>query len=87
MLEFDMRHRFGGCSQSLVEEERKTSNNLDLATAMDMAELDLQLTNKRLRVLVLYGSLRRIDPVFSCIVAKNEWPILLADISAIFTWT
>ncbi|KAJ5679382.1 hypothetical protein N7462_007626 [Penicillium macrosclerotiorum] len=34
-------------------------NNLELATALDMAEHDLRNTNKRLRVLVLYGSLRR----------------------------
>lgn len=33
-------------------------NNLDLTTAMNMAELDLQSTKERLRVLVLYGSLR-----------------------------
>ncbi|KAI2730300.1 hypothetical protein CBS147332_2152 [Penicillium roqueforti] len=34
-------------------------NNLDLATAADMAEHNLQVTNERLRVLVLYGSLRK----------------------------
>lgn len=49
-------------------------NNLDLATAMDMAELDLQLTNKRLRVLVLYGSLRRRS--YSRLVALEACRIL-----------
>ncbi|OQD87178.1 hypothetical protein PENANT_c006G00156 [Penicillium antarcticum] len=34
-------------------------NNLELATALDMAEHNLRNTNERLRVLVLYGSLRR----------------------------
>lgn len=33
-------------------------NNLDLTTVLDMAEHDLQNTKERLRVLVLYGSLR-----------------------------
>ncbi|KAJ5809985.1 uncharacterized protein N7503_002203 [Penicillium pulvis] len=33
-------------------------NNLDLATALNMAEHDLQNTKERLKVLVLYGSLR-----------------------------
>lgn len=33
-------------------------NNLDLSTALNMAEHDLQSTKERLRVLVLYGSLR-----------------------------
>lgn len=34
-------------------------NKLELSTAMAMAETNLRLTNQRLRVLVLYGSLRR----------------------------
>jgi len=34
-------------------------NNLDLATVLDMAEQNLRVTNERLKVLVLYGSLRR----------------------------
>ncbi|KAJ6083914.1 hypothetical protein N7486_010714 [Penicillium sp. IBT 16267x] len=34
-------------------------NNLDLTTALNMAEHDLQNTKERLRILVLYGSLRR----------------------------
>lgn len=34
-------------------------NNLELTTALDMAEKNLQATNQRLRVLVLYGSLRK----------------------------
>lgn len=34
-------------------------NKLELATALDMAEHNLRNTNERLRVLVLYGSLRR----------------------------
>ncbi|KAJ5631192.1 uncharacterized protein N7484_011292 [Penicillium longicatenatum] len=34
-------------------------NNLDLTTAFNMAEQDLQNTKERLRVLVLYGSLRK----------------------------
>ncbi|CAP91123.1 Pc13g00540 [Penicillium rubens Wisconsin 54-1255] len=41
---------------------------------MDMAELDLQLTNKRLRVLVLYGSLRRRS--YSRLVALEACRIL-----------
>lgn len=49
-------------------------NNLDLTTAMDMAELDLRLTNKRLRVLVLYGSLRRRS--YSRLVALEACRIL-----------
>lgn len=35
------------------------TDQLELATAMDMAEKDLHLTGSRLKVLVLYGSLRR----------------------------
>lgn len=34
-------------------------NNLDLATVLDMAEHSIRDTNERLKVLVLYGSLRR----------------------------
>ncbi|KAI2876747.1 hypothetical protein CBS11852_10401 [Aspergillus niger] len=34
-------------------------NELELITTMDMAEKDLRKTNDRLKVLVLYGSLRR----------------------------
>ncbi|KAJ5111849.1 hypothetical protein NUU61_001479 [Penicillium alfredii] len=34
-------------------------NNLELSTALDMAEHNLRDTNERLRVLVLYGSLRK----------------------------
>lgn len=34
-------------------------NNLELATALDMAEHNLRDTDERLKVLVLYGSLRR----------------------------
>lgn len=34
-------------------------NNLELTTALHMAENNLQTTNERLRVLVIYGSLRR----------------------------
>jgi arsenic resistance protein ArsH len=34
-------------------------SNLELATALDMAQKDLWNTDQRLRVLVLYGSLRR----------------------------
>ncbi|KAJ5503991.1 Arsenate resistance ArsH [Penicillium fimorum] len=34
-------------------------NKLDLATAADMAEENLRVTNQRLKVLVLYGSLRK----------------------------
>ncbi len=34
-------------------------DKLELETVMDMAGKDLRATNKRLKVLVLYGSLRR----------------------------
>lgn len=34
-------------------------NDLELTTVLDMAENDLRNTNKRLKVLVLYGSLRK----------------------------
>ncbi|KAJ5542798.1 hypothetical protein N7535_005221 [Penicillium sp. DV-2018c] len=34
-------------------------NNLELATVLDMAEHNIRDTNERLKVLVLYGSLRR----------------------------
>ncbi|PLB50052.1 arsenate resistance ArsH [Aspergillus steynii IBT 23096] len=34
-------------------------NNLELSTALNMAEQNLRNTNERLKVLVLYGSLRR----------------------------
>lgn len=34
-------------------------NNLELDTVLDIAENNLRLTNERLKVLVLYGSLRR----------------------------
>jgi arsenic resistance protein ArsH len=34
-------------------------NSLDLSTAADMAENNLRATNQRLKVLVLYGSLRK----------------------------
>ncbi|KAI2676855.1 hypothetical protein LCP963914a_8150 [Penicillium roqueforti] len=49
-------------------------NSLDLTTAVDMAELDLQVTNERLRVLVLYGSLRRRS--YSRLVALEACRIL-----------
>ena len=49
-------------------------NSLDLTTAVDMAELDLQVTNERLRVLVLYGSLRRRS--YSRLVALEASRIL-----------
>lgn len=35
------------------------ANRLELDTVLDMAEKDLELTQKRLKVLVLYGSLRK----------------------------
>lgn len=35
------------------------ANGLELDTVLDMAEKDLRLTQKRLKVLVLYGSLRK----------------------------
>ena len=34
-------------------------DQLELETVLDMAERDLQVTGERLKVLVLYGSLRR----------------------------
>lgn len=41
------------------EAEYDWVNDLELNAVMDMAERDLQQTKQRLRVLVLYGSLRR----------------------------
>lgn len=49
-------------------------NNLDLTTALDMAEHNLRVTNERLRVLVLYGSLRRRS--YSRLVALEASRIL-----------
>ncbi|KAJ5996776.1 hypothetical protein N7522_008436 [Penicillium canescens] len=49
-------------------------NELDLATALDMAEQDLRDTNERLKVLVLYGSLRRRS--YSRLVALEASRIL-----------
>lgn len=49
-------------------------NNLDLATVLDLAEQNLQETNKRLRVLVLYGSLRKRS--YSRLVALEASRIL-----------
>lgn len=49
-------------------------NNLDLTTAVDMAEHNLQVTNERLKVLVLYGSLRRRS--YSRLVALEASRIL-----------
>ncbi|KAK9385174.1 flavoprotein-like protein [Lipomyces mesembrius] len=47
---------------------------LELTTVMDMAEKDLQLTGERLRVLILYGSLRRRS--YSRLVALEASRIL-----------
>lgn len=49
-------------------------NNLELTTALEMAELNLRETNKRLKVLVLYGSLRRRS--YSRLVALEASRIL-----------
>ncbi|KAJ5564731.1 hypothetical protein N7513_000973 [Penicillium frequentans] len=49
-------------------------NDLDLATALNMAEHDLQNTKERLRILVLYGSLRSRS--FSRLVAFEASRIL-----------
>lgn len=49
-------------------------NNLELTTVLDMAENDLQNTKKRLKVLVLYGSLRRRS--YSRLVAFEACRIL-----------
>ncbi|KAJ6189684.1 hypothetical protein N7519_004592 [Penicillium mononematosum] len=49
-------------------------NKLDLATATDMAENNLRVTNQRLKVLVLYGSLRRRS--YSRLVALEASRIL-----------
>lgn len=49
-------------------------NNLDLATAADMAEQNLRVTNERLKVLVLYGSLRKRS--YSRLVALEASRIL-----------
>ncbi|CAI7571620.1 unnamed protein product [Penicillium glandicola] len=49
-------------------------NSLDLTTAADMAEHNLRVTNERLRVLVLYGSLRKRS--YSRLVALEASRIL-----------
>jgi arsenic resistance protein ArsH len=49
-------------------------NELDLATTLDMAEQNLRDTNERLKVLVLYGSLRRRS--YSRLVALEASRIL-----------
>ncbi|RAL02843.1 putative arsenic resistance protein ArsH [Aspergillus ibericus CBS 121593] len=49
-------------------------DNLELTTALDMAAKNLQDTNERLRVLVLYGSLRRRS--YSRLVAYEASRIL-----------
>lgn len=49
-------------------------NQLELSTVMDMAEEDLRSTNKRLKVLVLYGSLRKRS--YSRLVAYEASRIL-----------
>lgn len=49
-------------------------SSLDLATVVDMAEQNLRVTNQRLRVLVLYGSLRRRS--YSRLVALEASRIL-----------
>jgi arsenic resistance protein ArsH len=49
-------------------------NKLDLATALDMAGHNLRVTNERLKVLVLYGSLRRRS--YSRLVALEASRIL-----------
>jgi arsenic resistance protein ArsH len=49
-------------------------NELDLATAADMAENNLRVTNQRLKVLVLYGSLRKRS--YSRLVALEASRIL-----------
>lgn len=49
-------------------------NSLDLATATDMAEHNLRVTNERLKVPVLYGSLRKRS--YSRLVALEASRIL-----------
>lgn len=49
-------------------------NKLELATTLDMAEQNLRTTNERLKVLVLYGSLRRRS--YSRLVALEASRIL-----------
>lgn len=49
-------------------------NQLELSTAMDMAEENLRSTNERLKVLVLYGSLRKRS--YSRLVAYEASRIL-----------
>lgn len=49
-------------------------NSLDLTTAVDMAGLNLRSTNERLKVLVLYGSLRKRS--YSRLVAMEASRIL-----------
>ncbi|OQD76504.1 hypothetical protein PENDEC_c004G00121 [Penicillium decumbens] len=53
----DIRQRYR--TFILSDETDDWVNNLDLATVLDMAEQNLLVTNERLKVLVLYGSLRR----------------------------
>lgn len=49
-------------------------NDLELTTVLDMAEKDLRNTNQRLKVLVLYGSLRKRS--YSRLVAYEASRIL-----------
>ncbi|CAG7972420.1 unnamed protein product [Penicillium salamii] len=56
------------------EEPEDWINKLELNSAVDMAEANLQATNERLKVLVLYGSLRRRS--YSRLVALEACRIL-----------
>ncbi|CAG8906035.1 unnamed protein product [Penicillium egyptiacum] len=69
----DIRHKY----RPFILDDNSTEdwvNKLDLATAADMAEDNLRVTNERLKVLVLYGSLRKRS--YSRLVALEASRIL-----------
>jgi arsenic resistance protein ArsH len=55
----DIRHKYRPFILNDGDGQDDWIDLLELTTAIDMAEKDLQLTGQRLKVLVLYGSLRR----------------------------
>jgi arsenic resistance protein ArsH len=55
----DIRHKYRPFILNDKDGQDDWIDLLELTTAIDMAEKDLQLTGQRLKVLVLYGSLRR----------------------------
>ncbi|KAL3436554.1 flavoprotein-like protein [Aspergillus tetrazonus] len=54
--DISVRHKY---RPFLLKDDNDWVSELELTTVLDLAEKDLRQTNSRLRVLVLYGSLRR----------------------------